>query len=167
MRRRTAGNPVSSLAASQFSVQLLTHIDPRYSRNDQTAKEGWPQPSTQWSCPSSKKGALDERERLRSSSWTLKELGGVPARLSDPASAALRFSQGSLFLFSGCSPRVCTGKLLHRWDHPFDEVLGPPPVDFYSLKLRAHTTQNHSKHLQNFVTVTIYNMKSRTGISSI
>lgn len=40
MRRRTAGNPVSSLAASQFSVQLLTHIDPRYSRNDQTAKEG-------------------------------------------------------------------------------------------------------------------------------
>lgn len=40
MRGRTAGNPVSSLAASQFSVQLLTHIDPRYSRNDQTAKEG-------------------------------------------------------------------------------------------------------------------------------
>lgn len=39
IRRRTAGNPVSSLAASQFSVQLLTHID-TYSRNDQTAKEG-------------------------------------------------------------------------------------------------------------------------------
>lgn len=106
---------------------------------------------------------------MRGRGWeaALKELGEMPAGLSDTASAALKFSQGSLFLFSGCSPRVCTGKLLHRWALPFDEVLSPPLVDFYSLKLRAHTTQNHSKHLQNCVTITIYNMKSRTRISSI
>lgn len=57
-----------------------------------------------------------------------------PVRSSMRLPDRLKFSQGLMFLFSGCSPGSYKRKLFLRWAHSFDEVLGSPSNTLLPLK---------------------------------